>query len=196
MRSGRLGAGALNPGSYASLGRVRAKLSAPLASMGNAKTDSRGRSRTKMVSQSQPGSRSGSPGRVLTTTALSTVSSGVQRVLVNSASTQKRSKIPRSQGCSREASPSRLSVARSSRIPRPSVSQGCSRSQPESSRDTSPVRSFQPLWSGVWISQSSRLSSSVSAMRVLNTGSDVEEAVADALKTCSKKIRILRDALR
>ncbi|XP_027437716.1 CLIP-associating protein 2 isoform X16 [Zalophus californianus] len=216
-RSGRLGAGALNAGSYASLedtsdkmdgatsedGRVRAKLSAPLAGMGNAKTDSRGRSRTKMVSQSQPGSRSGSPGRVLTTTALSTVSSGVQRVLVNSASAPKRSKIPRSQGCSREASPSRLSVARSSRIPRPSVSQGCSReASRESSRDTSPVRSFQPLASrhhsrstgalyapdvygasgpGYGISQSSRLSSSVSAMRVLNTGSDVEEAVADAL---------------
>ncbi|XP_037858907.1 CLIP-associating protein 2 isoform X7 [Chlorocebus sabaeus] len=217
VRNGRLGAGALNPGSYASLedtsdkldgtasedGRVRAKLSAPLAGMGNAKTDSRGRSRTKMVSQSQPGSRSGSPGRVLTTTALSTVSSGVQRVLVNSASAQKRSKIPRSQGCSREASPSRLSVARSSRIPRPSVSQGCSReASRESSRDTSPVRSFQPLASrhhsrstgalyapdvygasgpSYGISQSSRLSSSVSAMRVLNTGSDVEEAVADAL---------------
>ncbi|XP_053785957.1 CLIP-associating protein 2 isoform X46 [Desmodus rotundus] len=205
MRSGRLGAGALNPGSYASLedtsdkmdgtasedGRVRAKLSAPLAGMPNAKTDSRGRSRTKMVSQSQrssspdkneAGSRSGSPGRVLTTTALSTVSSGVQRVLVNSASAQKRSKIPRSQGCSREASPSRLSVARSSRIPRPSVSQGCSReASRESSRDTSPVRSFQPLGPGYGISQSSRLSSSVSAMRVLNTGSDVEEAVADAL---------------
>ncbi|XP_055140169.1 CLIP-associating protein 2 isoform X6 [Symphalangus syndactylus] len=214
VRSGRLGAGALNPGSYASLedtsdkldgtasedGRVRAKLSAPLAGMGNAKTDSRGRSRTKMVSQSQrssspdknegsqsantigAGSRSGSPGRVLTTTALSTVSSGVQRVLVNSASSQKRSKIPRSQGCSREASPSRLSVARSSRIPRPSVSQGCSReASRESSRDTSPVRSFQPLGPGYGISQSSRLSSSVSAMRVLNTGSDVEEAVADAL---------------
>ncbi|XP_036047931.1 CLIP-associating protein 2 isoform X9 [Onychomys torridus] len=235
VRSGRLGAGALNPGSYASLedtsdkmdgtasedGRVRAKLSAPLAAVGNAKTDSRGRSRTKMVSQSQrssspdknegsqsantigAGSRSGSPGRVLTTTALSTVSSGAQRVLVNSASAQKRSKIPRSQGCSREASPSRLSVARSSRIPRPSVSQGCSReASRESSRDTSPVRSFQPLASrhhsrstgalyapdvygasgpGYGISQSSRLSSSVSAMRVLNTGSDVEEAVADAL---------------
>ncbi|CAO2633359.1 CLIP-associating protein 2 [Lemmus lemmus] len=217
VRSGRLGAGALNPGSYASLedtsdkmdgtasedGRVRAKLSTPLAAVGNAKTDSRGRSRTKMVSQSQPGSRSGSPGRVLTTTALSTVSSGAQRVLVNSASAQKRSKIPRSQGCSREASPSRLSVARSSRIPRPSVSQGCSReASRESSRDTSPVRSFQPLASrhhsrstgalyapdvygasgpGYGISQSSRLSSSVSAMRVLNTGSDVEEAVADAL---------------
>uniref|UniRef100_A0A2K5JF54 TOG domain-containing protein n=1 Tax=Colobus angolensis palliatus TaxID=336983 RepID=A0A2K5JF54_COLAP len=213
VRNGRLGAGALNPGSYASLGtasedgknyifcRVRAKLSAPLTGMGNAKTDSRGRSRTKMVSQSQrssspdknegiffsmfwisSGSRSGSPGRVLTTTALSTVSSGVQRVLVNSASAQKRSKIPRSQGCSREASPSRLSVARSSRIPRPSVSQGCSReASRESSRDTSPVRSFQPLGPGYGISQSSRLSSSVSAMRVLNTGSDVEEAVADAL---------------
>ncbi|KAL2804175.1 CLIP-associating protein 2 isoform 35 [Daubentonia madagascariensis] len=223
VRSGRLGAGALNPGSYASLedtsdkmdgtasedGRVRAKLSAPLAGVGNAKTDSRGRSRTKMVSQSQPGSRSGSPGRVLTTTALSTVSSGVQRVLVNSASTQKRSKIPRSQGCSREASPSRLSVARSSRIPRPSVSQGCSReASRESSRDTSPVRSFQPLASrhhsrstgalyapdvygasgpGYGISQSSRLSSSVSAMRVLNTGSDVEEAVADALKKPARR---------
>ncbi|XP_029337736.1 CLIP-associating protein 2 isoform X8 [Mus caroli] len=235
VRSGRLGAGALNPGSYASLedtsdkmdgtasddGRVRAKLSTPLVAVGNAKTDSRGRSRTKMVSQSQrssspdknegsqsantigAGSRSGSPGRVLTTTALSTVSSGAQRVLVNSASAQKRSKIPRSQGCSREASPSRLSVARSSRIPRPSVSQGCSReASRESSRDTSPVRSFQPLASrhhsrstgalyapdvcgasgpGYGISQSSRLSSSVSAMRVLNTGSDVEEAVADAL---------------
>ncbi|XP_035580678.1 CLIP-associating protein 2 isoform X20 [Zalophus californianus] len=222
-RSGRLGAGALNAGSYASLedtsdkmdgatsedGRVRAKLSAPLAGMGNAKTDSRGRSRTKMVSQSQPGSRSGSPGRVLTTTALSTVSSGVQRVLVNSASAPKRSKIPRSQGCSREASPSRLSVARSSRIPRPSVSQGCSReASRESSRDTSPVRSFQPLASrhhsrstgalyapdvygasgpGYGISQSSRLSSSVSAMRVLNTGSDVEEAVADALKKPARR---------
>ncbi|XP_074168770.1 CLIP-associating protein 2 isoform X11 [Rhinolophus sinicus] len=241
VRSGRLGAGALNPGSYASLedtsdkmdgtasedGRVRAKLSAPLAGMGNAKADSRGRSRTKMVSQSQrssspdknegsqsantigAGSRSGSPGRVLTTTALSTVSSGVQRVLVNSASAQKRSKIPRSQGCSREASPSRLSVARTSRIPRPSVSQGCSReASRESSRDTSPVRSFQPLASrhhsrstgalyapdvygasgpGYGISQSSRLSSSVSAMRVLNTGSDVEEAVADALKKPARR---------
>ncbi|XP_029419526.1 CLIP-associating protein 2 isoform X11 [Nannospalax galili] len=211
VRSSRLGASALNPGSYASLedtsdkmdgtasedGRVRAKLSAPLAGMGNGKTDSRGRSRTKMVSQSQrssspdkneAGSRSGSPGRVLTTTALSTVSSGAQRVLVNSASAQKRSKIPRSQGCSREASPSRLSVARSSRIPRPSVSQGCSReASRESSRDTSPVRSFQPLGPGYGISQSSRLSSSVSAMRVLNTGSDVEEAVADALKKPARR---------
>uniref|UniRef100_A0A8D0EX44 Cytoplasmic linker associated protein 2 n=1 Tax=Strix occidentalis caurina TaxID=311401 RepID=A0A8D0EX44_STROC len=210
--AGRLSAAGLPPGSYASLedtsdkmdGRVRTKLSTPSVGIGNSKTDSRGRSRTKVVSQSQPGSRSGSPGRVLTTTTLSTVNTGVQRVLVNPATAQKRSKIPRSQGCSREASPSRLSVARGSRIPRPSVSQGCSReASRESSRDTSPVRSFPPLASrhhsrstgalytpdvygatgtGFGISQSSRLSSSVSAMRVLNTGSDVEEAVADALK--------------
>ncbi|XP_030350805.1 CLIP-associating protein 2 isoform X33 [Strigops habroptila] len=195
--AGRLLAAGLPPGSYASLedtsdkmdgtasedGRVRTKLSTPSVGIGNSKTDSRGRSRTKVVSQSQPGSRSGSPGRVLTTTTLSTVNTGVQRVLVNPATAQKRSKIPRSQGCSREASPSRLSVARGSRIPRPSVSQGCSReASRESSRDTSPVRSFPPLGSSFGISQSSRLSSSVSAMRVLNTGSDVEEAVADALK--------------
>ncbi|XP_072782003.1 CLIP-associating protein 2 isoform X24 [Taeniopygia guttata] len=194
--AGRLSAAGLPPGSYASLedtsdkmdgtasedGRIRSKLSTPSVGIGSSKTDSRGRSRTKMVSQSQPGSRSGSPGRVLTTTTLSTMNTGVQRVLVNPASAQKRSKIPRSQGCSREASPSRLSVARGSRIPRPSVSQGCSReASRESSRDTSPVRSFPPLGTGFGISQSSRLSSSVSAMRVLNTGSDVEEAVADAL---------------
>ncbi|XP_051467957.1 CLIP-associating protein 2 isoform X21 [Apus apus] len=181
--AGRLSAAGLPPGSYASLGRVRTKLSTPSVGIGNSKTDSRGRSRTKVVSQSQPGSRSGSPGRVLTTTTLSTMNTGIQRVLVNPAAAQKRSKIPRSQGCSREASPSRLSVARGSRIPRPSVSQGCSReASRESSRDTSPVRSFPPLGTGFGISQSSRLSSSVSAMRVLNTGSDVEEAVADALK--------------
>ncbi|NWV34959.1 CLAP2 protein, partial [Grantiella picta] len=194
--AGRLSTAGLPPGSYASLedtsdkmdgkksfSRIRSKLSTPSVGIGSSKTDSRGRSRTKVVSQSQPGSRSGSPGRVLTTTTLSTMSTGVQRVLVNPAAAQKRSKIPRSQGCSREASPSRLSVARGSRIPRPSVSQGCSReASRESSRDTSPVRSFPPLGTGFGISQSSRLSSSVSAMRVLNTGSDVEEAVADALK--------------
>ncbi|XP_055566452.1 CLIP-associating protein 2 isoform X10 [Falco biarmicus] len=200
--AGRLSAAGLPPGSYASLedtsdkmdgtasedGRIRTKLSTPSVGIGNSKTDSRGRSRTKVVSQSQPGSRSGSPGRVLTTTTLSTMNTGVQRVLVNPAAAQKRSKIPRSQGCSREASPSRLSVARGSRIPRPSVSQGCSReASRESSRDTSPVRSFPPLGTGFGISQSSRLSSSVSAMRVLNTGSDVEEAVADALKPVRRR---------
>ncbi|XP_074542464.1 CLIP-associating protein 2 isoform X2 [Halichoeres trimaculatus] len=244
------GAGRLPPGSYSSLddasdktdgtrsdnGRVRTKQPLSTASSVSSQVDSRGRSRTKMVSQSQrsdesdctpgsqsatpvgAGSRSGSPGRVLTSTALSTMSSGAHRVLAGAGEGQRRSRIPRSQGCSRDSSPTRLSVApssissiyngasrgaRGSRIPRPSMSQGCSReASRESSRDTSPVRSFTPLatrsysrstgalhtpdtfgaaGSGFGISQSSRLSSSVSAMRVLNTGSDVEEALADAL---------------
>ncbi|XP_078396232.1 CLIP-associating protein 2 isoform X1 [Cetorhinus maximus] len=210
----RLTASNIPAGAYASLddasdkadGRIRNRqlLSGTATGAGDA-ADSRGRSRTKVVSQSQPASRSGSPGRVLSSTALSTVSIGTQRVMPTGAPGQKRSKIPRSQGCSREASPSRLTLVRGSRIPRPSVSQGCSRdASRESSRDTSPVRSFTPLASRhhsrstgalytsdtysatagsdrYGFNQSSRLSASVSAMRVLNTGSDVEEAVADAL---------------
>uniref|UniRef100_A0A673CE43 Cytoplasmic linker associated protein 2 n=1 Tax=Sphaeramia orbicularis TaxID=375764 RepID=A0A673CE43_9TELE len=160
------GAGRLPPGSYSSLGKGRVRTKQPLstASSVSSQVDSRGRSRTKMVSQSQRN------------TALSTMNG------------HRRSRIPRSQGCSRDSSPTRLSVARGSRIPRPSMSQGCSReASRESSRDTSPVRSFTPLGSGFGISQSSRLSSSVSAMRVLNTGSDVEEALADALKKPARR---------
>ncbi|XP_072892214.1 CLIP-associating protein 2 isoform X43 [Hemitrygon akajei] len=179
-------------GAYSSLddasdkadGRIRNRqLLLGTTSGGGDSADSRGRSRTKVVSQSQPASRSGSPGRVLNSTALSTMSIGAPRAIPTGAAGQKRSKIPRSQGCSREASPSRLSLVRGSRIPRPSVSQGCSRdASRESSRDTSPVRAFTPLGSDRYgFNQTSKLSASVSAMRVLNTGSDVEEAVADAL---------------
>ncbi|XP_045550946.1 CLIP-associating protein 2 isoform X27 [Salmo salar] len=181
---GQVGPVRLSPSSYSSLGRLRTKQ--PLTTATSvSQVDSRGRSRTKMVSQSQPGSRSGSPGRVLTSTALSTLGSGAQRVLAGTG--RRRSRIPRSQGCSRDSSPTRLSVARGSRIPRPSMSQGCSReTSRESSRDTSPVRSFTPLGSGYSISQSSHLSSSVSTMRVL-TGSDIEEALADALKKPARR---------
>ncbi|XP_038665837.1 CLIP-associating protein 2 isoform X36 [Scyliorhinus canicula] len=220
----RLTASNIPAGAYASLddasdkadGRIRNRqLLSGTATGASDAPDSRGRSRTKVVSQSQPASRSGSPGRVLSSTALSTVSIGSQRVIPTGVPGQKRSKIPRSQGCSREASPSRLTLVRGSRIPRPSVSQGCSRdASRESSRDTSPVRSFTPLASRhhsrstgalytsdtysatgeksagsdrYGFNQSSRLSASVSAMRVLNTGSDVEEAVADALKKPARR---------
>ncbi|XP_048029117.1 CLIP-associating protein 1 isoform X5 [Megalobrama amblycephala] len=187
---------ALPPGSYASLGRVRTRRqsSETAAGGGASVTDSRGRSRAKVVSQSQPGSRSSSPGKLL--------GHSYGRIpRATGTPSDKRSKIPRSQGCSRETSPSRGREVRGSRIPRPSMSQGCSRdTSRESSRDTSPARGFSPLASHrhsrstsaltagdvlltdrFGLIHQARISASVNAMRILNTGTEVEAAVADAL---------------
>uniref|UniRef100_A0A8D3BQ14 Cytoplasmic linker associated protein 1a n=1 Tax=Scophthalmus maximus TaxID=52904 RepID=A0A8D3BQ14_SCOMX len=193
-------AAALPPGSYASLaysllplfppfshsfplqpGRVRTRRqsSGSVGGAGTTVVDSRGRSRAKVVSQSQPGSRSSSPGKLLGHSSYGRI----PRAPAPASSTpaDKRSRIPRSQGCSRETSPSRMGLARS-RIPRPSMSQGCSRdTSRESSRDTSPARGFAPLDRYGLIHQA-RISASVNAMRVLNTGTEVEAAVADALR--------------
>ncbi|XP_045062621.1 CLIP-associating protein 1a isoform X3 [Coregonus clupeaformis] len=242
-------AAALPPGSYASLdgtpgkidtGRVRTRRTSSGSAVGASATvtDSRGRSRAKMVSQSQrsrsanpigggkartssnqTGSRSSSPGKLLGH------SSGYGRISrppsASRTPADKRSKVPRSQGCSRDSSPNRLGLARlcgkalvpgtplssyntlaRSRIPRPSMSQGCSRdTSRESSRDTSPARGFKPLASRrtsrstsalstadphsqsdrFGLIHQARISASVNAMRVLNTGTEVEAAVADAL---------------
>ncbi|XP_041662908.1 CLIP-associating protein 1a isoform X27 [Cheilinus undulatus] len=183
-------AAALPPGSYASLGRVRTRRqsSGSVGGASSSMVDSRGRSRAKVVSQSQrsrsanpisAGSRSSSPGKLLGHSSYGRI----PRATVSASSTpaDKRSRIPRSQGCSRETSPSRMGLARS-RIPRPSMSQGCSRdTSRESSRDTSPARGFAPLDRYGLIHQA-RISASVNAMRVLNTGTEVEAAVADALR--------------
>ncbi|KAG1937706.1 hypothetical protein F2P79_018132 [Pimephales promelas] len=192
-------AAALPPGSYASLGRVRTRRqsSGSAVNANSTVTDSRGRSRAKVVSQSQPGSRSSSPGKLL-----GHAYGRIPRATAPTTPSEKYSRVPRSQGCSRETSPNRLGLARSSRIPRPSMSQGCSRdTSRESSRDTSPARGFTPIASrrhsrstsalstAEPVGQSdrfglihqARISASVNAMRVLNTGTEVEAAVADAL---------------
>ncbi|XP_039237597.1 CLIP-associating protein 1 isoform X7 [Pipra filicauda] len=196
-------AAALPPGSYASLGRIRTRRqsSGSATSVTSTPADTRGRSRAKVVSQSQPGSRSSSPGKLLGS-SYGGLSGGTSRVQPVPSSSEKRSKIPRSQGCSRETSPNRIGLARSSRIPRPSMSQGCSRdTSRESSRDTSPARGFPPLASRrhsrstsalstadsvgqsdrFGLGQPGRMPASVNAMRVLSTSTDLEAAVADAL---------------
>ncbi|KAM5265367.1 CLIP-associating protein 1 isoform 22-T24 [Hipposideros larvatus] len=192
-------AAALPPGSYASLesrhmredvesigldsGRIRTRRqnSGSATNVASIPSDNRGRSRAKVVSQSQPGSRSSSPGKLLGS-GYSGLAGGSSRGPPVTPSSEKRSKIPRSQGCSRETSPNRIGLARSSRIPRPSMSQGCSRdTSRESSRDTSPARGFPPL-DRFGLGQAGRIPGSVNAMRVLSTSTDLEAAVADALK--------------
>ncbi|XP_037401462.1 CLIP-associating protein 1-B isoform X14 [Pygocentrus nattereri] len=133
---------ALPPGSYASLGRVRTRRQSSGSSVGGGPsvTDSRGRSRAKVVSQSQPGSRSSSPGKLIGQSY-----GKVHHARGSGTTSEKRSKIPRSQGCSRETSPSRSGQDRFGLI------------------------------------HQARISASVNAMRILNTGMEVEAAVADAL---------------
>ncbi|KAM9802799.1 CLIP-associating protein 1a isoform 24-T25 [Syngnathus typhle] len=155
-------AAALPPGSYASLdgtpgksdGRVRTRRQSSGSASGASPSvvDSRGRSRAKVVSQSQrsrsanpisAGSRSSSPGKLLGHGSYGRT----PRATVSASNTpaDKRSRIPRSQGCSRETSPSRMGLDRYGLI------------------------------------HQARISASVNAMRVLNTGTEVEAAVADAL---------------
>nr|XP_055072435.1 CLIP-associating protein 1a isoform X22 [Misgurnus anguillicaudatus] len=153
-------AAALPPGSYASLdgapgkidGRVRTRRqsSGNTVNASSTVTDSRGRSRAKVVSQSQrsrsanptsAGSRSSSPGKLLGHTY-----GRVPRATAPTTPSDKYSRIPKSQGCSRETSPSRLALDRFGLI------------------------------------HQARISASVNAMRVLNTGTEVEAAVADALR--------------
>ncbi|OPJ79840.1 CLIP-associating protein 1 isoform E [Patagioenas fasciata monilis] len=106
-------AAALPPGSYASLGRIRTRRqsSGSATSVTSMPADTRGRSRAKVVSQSQPGSRSSSPGKLLGS-AYGGLSGGASRVQPVPSSAEKRSKIPRSQGCSRETSPNRIGLDR------------------------------------------------------------------------------------
>ncbi|XP_054979301.1 CLIP-associating protein 1 isoform X19 [Sorex araneus] len=156
-------AAALPPGSYASLdgtatkaeGRIRTRRQSSGSATNVASTpDNRGRSRAKVVSQSQrsrsanpagAGSRSSSPGKLLGS-GYGGLAGGSSRGPPVTPSSEKRSKIPRSQGCSRETSPNRIGLDR------------------------------------FGLGQAGRIPGSVNAMRVLSTSTDLEAAVADALK--------------
>ncbi|XP_016305495.1 CLIP-associating protein 1-A-like isoform X8 [Sinocyclocheilus anshuiensis] len=173
-------AAALPPGSYASLdgapgkidGRVRTRRqsSGGAVSANSTVTDSRGRSRAKVVSQSQrsrsanptsAGSRSSSPGKLL-----GHAYGRIPRATAPTTPSDKYSRVPRSQGCSRETSPSRLGIA-----------------SRRHSRSTSALSTAEPVGQSdrFGLIHQARISASVNAMRVLNTGTEVEAAVADAL---------------
>nr|KAF6336315.1 cytoplasmic linker associated protein 1 [Myotis myotis] len=123
-------AAALPPGSYASLdgtatkaeGRIRTRRqnSGSTTNVASIPSDNRGRSRAKVVSQSQrsrsanpagAGSRSSSPGKLLGS-GYSGLAGGSSRGPPVTLPSEKRSKIPRSQGCSRETSPNRIGLDR------------------------------------------------------------------------------------
>ncbi|CAH1241541.1 CLASP1 [Branchiostoma lanceolatum] len=134
--------------------------------------EARGRQvgRQTRVSQSQPGSRSGSPGRH------TSAYTGYGRVEAGAGRRRTRSGIPRSTGTSRETSPKRYGMRSTSRERRLSESSGARRPvlgpaerRPVSSRAAS---SANPP---------------VTALRVLGPGKDVEEAVADALANYSRR---------
>ncbi|XP_061898040.1 CLIP-associating protein 1-like isoform X6 [Entelurus aequoreus] len=143
-------ASALPPGSYASLGRVRTQRISTRKRP--SVPDCRGRSKGKVASHSQPGSRSGSPGRMLSSTYRR-----INKATMESASNGANSSLS------------------DSRRPRGHRSQGCS-------RETSPTRSGSDR-----LSHQARISASVNAMRILNTGTEVEAAVADALRRAGRR---------
>ncbi|XP_078581917.1 CLIP-associating protein 1-B-like isoform X9 [Branchiostoma floridae x Branchiostoma japonicum] len=128
--------------------------------------EARGRQagRQTRVSQSQPGSRSGSPGRHTSAyTSYGRVEAGAGR-------RRTRSGIPRSTGTSRETSPKRYGMRSTSRERRLSESSGARR----------PVlgpAERRPVASRA----ASSANPPVTALRVLGPGKDVEAAVADAL---------------
>nr|XP_020661393.1 CLIP-associating protein 1 isoform X6 [Pogona vitticeps] len=177
-------AAALPPGSYASLdgttskaeGRIRTRRqsSGSATSITSTPADTRGRSRAKVVSQSQrsrsanpagAGSRSSSPGKLLGS-AYGGLSSGTARGHAVPSPADKRNKVPRSQGCSRETSPNRIGLA-----------------SRRHSRSTSALSTADSVGQSdrFGLGQPGRLPASMNAMRVLSTSTDLEAAVADAL---------------
>uniref|UniRef100_A0A8C5JRE7 Cytoplasmic linker associated protein 1 n=1 Tax=Junco hyemalis TaxID=40217 RepID=A0A8C5JRE7_JUNHY len=186
-------AAALPPGSYASLGRIRTRRqsSGSATSVTSTPADTRGRSRAKVVSQSQrkeplfSGHRSSSPGKLLGS-SYGGLSSGASRVQAVPSSSEKRSKIPRSQGCSRETSPNRIGLGKSSHcrdLLAVCLTRGLPLASRRHSRSTSALSTADSVGQSdrFGLGQPGRMPASVNAMRVLSTSTDLEAAVADAL---------------